>query len=140
MTETEDGIASSVTGRSQAVPSLFRPGVLGLPGPMAEDLGAVFSRGRVNDHMSVNRFLMDQVAAWWKLTTDVQSFAANILRAAVSFLETHPYQFVDDIGSCAIDNTGWIPASSFYRFVGSICASHGVGKACVGLTQNGGMD
>eukprot|EP00969_Alexandrium_andersonii_P169043 7471934-Alexandrium_andersonii.AAC.1 len=70
----------------------------------------------------------------------MQAYTANILRAAVPFLETHPYQFVDENGRCAIDNTGWIPAASFYRFVGSICASQGVGRACVGLTRHGGAD
>eukprot|EP00969_Alexandrium_andersonii_P030579 1333740-Alexandrium_andersonii.AAC.1 len=63
---------------------------------MTEDLGGVFQRGRVVDHVTVNRFLMDQVAAWHKLRQDVQSYTANILRAAMSFLETHPHQFVDE--------------------------------------------
>eukprot|EP00969_Alexandrium_andersonii_P134736 5960717-Alexandrium_andersonii.AAC.1 len=65
---------------------------------MTEDARAVFCRGRVIDHVSVNRFLMDQVSAWSKLAADVKAFTSNLVRGAVSFLETHPYQFVDERG------------------------------------------
>eukprot|EP00969_Alexandrium_andersonii_P025303 1105605-Alexandrium_andersonii.AAC.1 len=61
--------------------------------------------------MTVNKFLADQVSAWTKLRSDVRAYTANVLRAAVSFLETRPYQFVDEHGKCAIDNTGWVPAA-----------------------------
>eukprot|EP00969_Alexandrium_andersonii_P122928 5433621-Alexandrium_andersonii.AAC.1 len=97
---------------------------------MPEDAGAVFCRGRVIDHVSANRFLMDQVSAWSKLSADVEAFTSNLIRGAVSFLETHPYQFADERGKCVIDSTGWISVDSFYRFVASICATQGIGKAC----------
>eukprot|EP00969_Alexandrium_andersonii_P124775 5515041-Alexandrium_andersonii.AAC.1 len=58
----------------------------------------------------------------------------------MSFLETHPHQFVDEGGKCMVDTAGWTPASSFYRFVASILGSRAVSRACVGLTQDGGMD
>eukprot|EP00969_Alexandrium_andersonii_P123443 5455186-Alexandrium_andersonii.AAC.1 len=81
--ETEAGIDRSVIGKSRVVPSLFRPMPPRTPESMPEDARAVFCQGRVIDHVSVNRFMMDQVSAWSKLMADVKAYTSNILRAAV---------------------------------------------------------
>eukprot|EP00969_Alexandrium_andersonii_P178000 7871152-Alexandrium_andersonii.AAC.1 len=51
----------------------------------------LFEIGRVIDHMSVNRFMSDQVGAWQSLSMDTRLIVEATLRATASVLATHPY-------------------------------------------------